>query len=160
MDFKSKLGRVVRELQRIADNRQDTDIDSLQLSLGGDLTRKEIASYASKLYRQGYLERVEKGKYKATEKLGELAAGNGSEEASTNPAEASGKSPAVIIRKQTRDQAEQAAKKRQEADLARLGNLVDRLENLAERLDRNADLQESMDLLEQAWAKGRKHRIK
>ncbi|MFO7801368.1 MAG: hypothetical protein R6V55_03620, partial [Desulfovermiculus sp.] len=143
-----------------AANGRHADIDYLQERLGGNLTRKEIASYASKLYNRGYLDRVEKGKYRANEKLSQLAGGTKAEEPPAEHAEDAGKSPAVIIRKQTRDQAEQAAKKRQEADLARLGNLVDRLENLAERLDKNADLQEAMDLLEQAWAKGRKHRIK
>lgn len=128
--------------------------------LGAKLSRMEIASYASKLYRQGYLQRLEKGKYRATEKLNQLAGGAEAEEPSAEHAEDAGKSPAVIIRKQSRDQAELAAKKRQEADLARLSNLVNWLENLTDRLDKNADLQEAMDLLEQAWAKGRKHRIK
>lgn len=156
LNLETKLGQVVREFQRATSNGQDADIDYLQQRLGSSLSRKEIASYASKLYNQGYLERVEKGKYRANENLNQLAGGSDAQEPSAESAEDASKSPAVIIRKQSRDQAEQAAKKRQEADLSRLANLVDRLEGLTERLDKNADLQEAMDLLQQAWAKGKK----
>ncbi|MFO8031885.1 MAG: hypothetical protein R6U22_05020 [Desulfohalobiaceae bacterium] len=111
LNLETKLGQVGREIQKASSNGQDADIDYLQERLGSRLSRKEIASYASKLYNQGYLERVEFGNYRATEKLNQLAGGAEAEEPSAESAEDSGKSPAVIIRKQTRDQAEQAPRK-------------------------------------------------
>ncbi|MFO7728976.1 MAG: hypothetical protein R6U22_11070 [Desulfohalobiaceae bacterium] len=51
-------------------------------------------------------------------KLGQVA-GRESEESSKAHAEGSGQSPTVIIRKQSREQAEQASKKRQDSDLVR-----------------------------------------
>lgn len=73
LDLKTKLGQVIREFQRASYDCQDADIDYLQERLGSSLSRKEIASYASKLYNQGYLERLGSGRYRVTEKLSQLS---------------------------------------------------------------------------------------
>ncbi|MGM0425455.1 MAG: hypothetical protein ACQEQX_11130, partial [Thermodesulfobacteriota bacterium] len=103
LNLETKLGQVVREFQRASANGQDADIDYLQERLGSSLSRKEIASYASKLYNQGYLERLGFGKYKATDKLSQLTGGAEAEEPSAEHADSAGKSPAVIIRKQSQE---------------------------------------------------------
>ncbi len=161
LDFTTKLGQIAREIQRVSSNGQDADLDSLQERLGEKLSRKNIADCASKLHRLGYAERLGFGKYRATDKLSQLV-GKESEE-SLEQAEDAEKQPAVIFRKQSREQAERAAKKRQEAELSRLGSLVDRLEDCPGRLEKaterlayNYELQEAMGLLEQAWTKRKK----
>ncbi len=63
---------------------------------------------------------------------------------------------------QSREQAERAAKKKQEAFLVRLGKMLDRLEasldkleNISQGLNYNAVLQEALDRLKQALPRGR-----
>ncbi len=162
LDFNTKLGQVAREIQRVSSNGQDTDLDHLQERLGEKLSRKDIADCASKLYRQGYAERLGFGKYRATDKLIQLAGKES--EGSLEQAEEAGKPAAVVFRKQSQEQAERAAKKRQEAELSRLGSLVDRLEagldrlqKVSERMAYNSELKKAMDLLEQVWAKRKKN---
>ncbi|MFW6179911.1 MAG: hypothetical protein ACOC43_16255 [Desulfohalobiaceae bacterium] len=163
LDFNSQQGRVALEIAKVSAQGRDADLGYLQHKLGESLSRKEIASCASKLYRLGYLERTGYGKYRATEKLLRQASDDETLEQSAEQAEDEERSPEVVVRRQNREQSEQAAKKRLETDLTRLDNLLDRLEtslnrlqDLTTRLDKNARLQEVMDLLEQALAKGKR----
>lgn len=161
LDFNTKLGQVASEIQRVSSAGQDTDLDHLQQRLGKKLSRKDIADCASKLFRLGYAERLGFGKYRATDKLSQLA-GKESEGQPAEQAEDAGKPAAVIFRKQSREQAERAAKKRQEAVLVRLGKMLDRLEasldkleNVSNSLNYNAELQEALDALKKALPRGR-----
>lgn len=162
LNFESKMGQVAREIERASSHGRDADFDYLQKRLGQGFSRKEIADCASSLYKRGYLERLGHGKYKASQKLSQLAGRTGSAHSAEEHSKDSGQAAPVIVRKKNREKAE-GAQYKHETDLARLENLLnrlepclDRLEKIAESLNSRAELQEVMDLLQKAVAKGKK----
>ncbi|MFO8033284.1 MAG: hypothetical protein R6U22_12165 [Desulfohalobiaceae bacterium] len=163
LNFDSKMGQVAREIERAASNGRDVDFDYLQERLGQRFSRKEIADCASSLYKRGYLERLGHGKYKASQKLSQLAGRADPANSAEGHTEDSGQAAPVIVRKKGREKPEEEAQHKHENDLAPLGDLLDRLEScldrlekIAESLNSRAELQEVMELLQKAVAKGKK----
>jgi hypothetical protein len=161
LNFESKMGHVAKEIERAAADGLDVDFDYLQERLGQELSRKEIADCASSLYKRGYVQRMGHGKYRASQKLHQLADKELGESLleQTRPPEAPAE---VVVRKKSREEREVAAQEIQETDFDRLDSLLqrleaclDRLERIAARLDKSADLQDVMDLMEKALAKGK-----
>lgn len=162
LNFESKMGHVAKEIEKATSDDQDVDFDYLQQRLGQELSRKEIADCASSLYKRGYVERLGHGKYRASHKLRQMA-DRELEESLPEQAGHAEASAEVVVRKKSRESSEEAAQELQETDFDRLDGLLqrleaclDRLEKIAARLDKSADLQDVMDLLEKALAKGKK----
>ncbi len=158
LNFKSKMGRLAREIEAASFQGQEVDIGFLQDRLGPEFSRKQISDWAAKLVKRGYLEKLGLGKFKAKPKLHQFA-GRKSAQDEAGPQE----SPAVIVRKKDRGERAEAGQAGHETDLTRLESLVQsledcltRLETITDKFQDRTEFQEVMDALDKILAKRKK----
>ncbi|MFO7727600.1 MAG: hypothetical protein R6X11_04665 [Desulfonatronovibrio sp.] len=142
----SQQGRIARTLQKLSLHGTPVVLGDIVAEFENIFTKKQVADGVSHLIRKGYLERVEPGKYKATEMLNQGLGTYKSNE--YTPVQESQEEPVKIRRPGM------------EVDLVKLEGFIERLERAVEKLETTAqklqdhkEIQNALDIMEKALAR-------